>query len=196
MSHLEMIDKQLHQTKRQLHAFETANPVDVILKKEMNRSITQLNKSKLQLEQHMAELASQEYQETLENLQTIPGIGPKTAIVLCVLTDNFTKFETSKQLIAYLGLSPRIYQSGTSINGRGHICKMGSSHARKMLYMCSWSAKQHNQLCVELYERLAQRGKPERVIKIAIVNKLVRLAFAVGKNIYQYNENFTRNICF
>ena len=85
----------------------------------------------------MKELADENYKETMELIQSIPGIGPKTAMALIILTNNFENFENYKQLIAYIGFSPRIYQSGTSVNGKGHICKMGNAQIRKMLYLCS-----------------------------------------------------------
>ena len=144
----------------------------------------------------MIKLGKAEYQETMECLQTIPGIGPKSAILLCIITGGFSKFEDAKQLTAYVGFSPRIYQSGTSVKGKGHICKMGKAQIRKVLYMCSWTAKFRNKQCAEMYNRLKELGKPERVIKIAIANKLLRQAFSVGKNKRYYNENFSQNICF
>jgi hypothetical protein len=47
--------------------------------------------------------------------------------------------------------------------------------------MCSWTAKRKNQQCAELYERLSKKGKPEKVIKVAIAHKLVRQIFGVIK---------------
>ncbi len=102
---------------------------------------------------------------------------------LTIVTDNFKKFENYKQLIAYVGLSPRIYQSGTSVKGKGHICKMGNSQVRKLLYMCS---------CKEMYDRLKAKGKPERVIKIAIANKLLKQSFAIATTKTMYKENYIR----
>ncbi|MCB0541683.1 MAG: IS110 family transposase, partial [Bacteroidetes bacterium] len=136
------------------------------------------------------------YSETLARLESIPGIGRKTAIMLTVITNNFKNFETSKQLIAYVGFSPRKYESGTSVRGKGHICKMGKAQIRKLLYLCSWSAKKCNKSCIEMYKRLKEKGKPERVIKIAIANKLIKQAFAIGKYERNYNENFQPNTCF
>jgi transposase len=43
--------------------------------------------------------------------------------------------------------------------------------------MCSWTAKRKNKQCVTLYERLSEKGKPEKVIKVAITHKLVRQIF-------------------
>ncbi|TMZ55993.1 IS110 family transposase, partial [Klebsiella pneumoniae] len=101
-----------------------------------------------------------------------------------------------KKLIAYVGFSPRIYQSGTSIKGKGHICKMGKSQIRKLLYMCSWTAKRYNKACKVMYDRLRQRGKPERVIKIAIANKLLKTCFAIAKSKGKYQENYIPEVCF
>ena len=132
----------------------------------------------------------------MELLLRIPGVGIKTATMMCVITENFTKFENHKQLIAYVGFSPRIFTSGTSVKGKGHICKMGKGQIRKLLYLCSWSAKRVNKTCIEMYERLKAKGKPERVIKIAIANKLIKQIFAIGKNKTTYSENYSDLICF
>lgn len=132
----------------------------------------------------------------LHLLTSIPSIGNKTAMMLIAMTDNFSKFEHYKQLIAYVGLGPRVYQSGTSVNGKGHICKMGKSQIRKLLYMCSWTAKYCNKACREMYERLKAKGKPERVIKVAIANKLLKQAFAVATSKQKHIENYQPNICF
>ena len=110
--------------------------------------------------------------------------------MLIAISGNFKKFEEDKQLLAYIGLNPRIFDSGTSVKGRGHISKMGTGRLRKLLYMCAWSAKRHNSYCKELYERLKAKAKPERVIKIAIANKLLRQAFAIGKNLRTFENNY------
>ena len=137
-------------------------------------------------------LSKEEYGNTLDHLQSIPGVGPKTSMMMALITDNFKKFDNYKQLIAYIGFSPRVYQSGTSVRGKGHICKMGKSQLRKLLYLCSWTAKKYNKSCREMYTRLKACGKPERVIKIAIANKLIKQIFAIGKS----NQIYKENTCF
>ena len=47
-----------------------------------------------------------------------------------------------------------------------------------------------------MYERLKEKGKPERLIKIIIANKLFKQAFAIGKFQMNYLENHADNICF
>lgn len=187
---IQMIQKQTSQTYNQLEAFRSSGFLDEKLEIEMNNSIEQLRLGKEILESEIERLALEEFEETIECLTSIPGIGIKTAIMLIVITDNFKKFEHHKQLIAFVGFSPRIYESGSSVRGRSSICKMGKSQIRKLLYLCSWSAKRWNKKCKEMYERLITKGKAERVAKIALANKLLKQAFAIGKNKEKYREDF------
>lgn len=188
---LELINKQIHQNSNQLESYVSSGCLDSFLEKELKKDISYLEKSKVKIEQQMLLLSKAEYGETLAHLESIPGVGPKTAMMMALITDNFKKFDNYKQLIAYIGFSPRIYQSGSSVRGKGHICKMGKAQLRKLLYLCSWSAKYCNKSCKEMYDRLKVKGKPERVIKVAIANKLIKQIFAIGKS----NQNYNENIC-
>lgn len=96
-----------------------------------------------QLEQGLLQKAEQHFNKQLALITSIPGIGIKTGITLLVITNGFTKFDSSKQLASYTGICPRIYQSGTSVKGKGHITKMGNNRLRSMLYVASWSAVQY-----------------------------------------------------
>lgn len=193
---IENLQKQVHQSSRQLEAFQSSGILDQSLEGEIKKIIRFLNAKLKKLEQKQSNLAKEHFSESMEKLQSIPGIGKKTAIMLIALTDDFNKFDHYKQLIAYVGFSPRVYQSGSSVKGKGHICKMGNSQIRKLLYLCSWSAKKFNKTCKEMYERLAEKGKPERVIKIALANKLLKQAFAIMKSGKKYDKNYQPKACF
>jgi len=193
---LQGFEKQMTMNKNQMEALSVLPYCDKQALNALRSVIACLEKQVLKVEKHLQEVVREHYQETNTALQTIPGIGPKASLLLIAITGNFEKFTNSRQLISYLGLSPRIYESGTSVKGKAHICKMGMSKARRTLYMCSWTAKFNNPQCVELYQRLKEKGKPEKVIKIAIANKLVRMAFAVGKNLSAYDKNYRANVCF
>lgn len=195
-SSIELFRKQISQSKNQLEAFNSSGLLDITVKKCLKKSINQLIKKVELLESVMLEICEAHYLESLSLLTSIPSIGNKTAIQLIAITDNFRKFEHYKQLIAYVGFSPRTYQSGTSVRGKDHICKMGSSQIRKLLYMCTWTAKKCNKGCVNMYERLKEKGKPERVIKVALANKLLKQAFAIATSKQKYNENYQLNVCF
>jgi len=186
---IQMIQKQISQTYNQLEAFRSSGFLDEKLELEIKDSAKQLLSGKELLEKEIEKLALEEFGETIECLTSIPGIGVETAIMLTVITDDFKKFNHYKQLIAFVGFSPRIFESGSSVRGKSSICKMGKSQIRKLLYLCSWSAKRWNKKCKEMYERLINNGKAERVAKIALANKLLKQAFAIGKKKEKYIEN-------
>jgi transposase len=192
---LDLLNKQLSQTNNQMQAFVSSGYVDPAVRDMLGRSIATIKRRIAKLERQMLEICNRDYRQTLELLTSIPGIGLKTAIMLIAITGDFDKFSHYRQLIAYVGLSPMVYQSGTSVKGKGHICKMGKSQIRKLLYMCSWTAKRNNNACVDMYERLKTKGKPERVIKIAIANKLLKQAFAIATTKTKYEENFQMKTC-
>lgn len=187
---IEGLHKQSSVLVNQLEAFKQHPDEDTELCKMLKSLLKSIRSKIVKLENRMTEITLAHYEDTFIALKSIPGIGDKTAIMLIAITNNFTKFNSSKKLSAYVGLTPRIYESGTSIRGKGHITKMGNRHVRKLLYMCSWTAKRNNQQCKQMYDRLKERGKPEKLIKIAIANKLLRQAFGVGTTQLHYQENF------
>lgn len=143
-----------------------------------------------QIDSELGELIDKYDDEDVNNLQSIPGIGRKTAIVLMVYTKAMANFDNYRQLASYFGICPRIVQSGSSVKGRGKICKMGMGHIRMLLYMCARSAKKYNKACRELYERLLAKGKAKKLALIAVANKLLKQAFAIVKNKSIYTENY------
>lgn len=141
-----------------------------------------LNQQIEQLERSIYQKVNQQDQSLLQNLRSIPGIGPKTATVLMVLTKGFVSFSNHRQLISYVGLAPRIFQSGSSVKGKGHICKIGTGRVRSILYMCALRAKSCNPSCKALFERLRAKGKPVKVALVAVANKLLKQVFALAKS--------------
>jgi len=73
-------------------------------------------------------LVKQAYQDLLTRLETMPGIGRKTAIMLVVLTGGFEHFSSVNELCSYAGLTPVIRQSGSNVKGRPRISKIGLRH--------------------------------------------------------------------
>lgn len=182
--------KHLHATTLQMEAFLTTGKMDGKIKATLDTEIKQLNKKINSVEKQMNELIEEENSALKEQLESIPGIGPKTSLLLIVALRGFEGFDNYKQVISYLGLSPRIYESGSSIRGRAKICKMGMSEVRKCLYMAARSAKLYNQSCKELYERLRVKGKAHRQAMIAVVNKLLKQAFAIVETGTLYEKDY------
>ena len=66
-------------------------------------------------------------------LTTIPGVGPITSLAFRATVDDPEQFATSRSVGGYLGLTPRIYQSG-EMNRSGQISKTGDGMLRRLLY--------------------------------------------------------------
>lgn len=177
-----------HQQSRQLESLQAAGQLNQQAKKSLEQIIKQLDKQLKKVEEEMDGLVKAHYQQQYEQLQSIPGLGKKSSLLLITITGGFTRFSHVKQLISYVGFCPRIFESGSSIKGKGHICKMGMSAVRKMLYVCSWSAIRCNKACRELFERLLLKGKAKKLALVAVANKLLRQAFAVATKKEKYLE--------
>jgi transposase len=170
----------------QLEAFNATGMLDAPTRSLLNKSIASTTKKLHQIELRITEIINEHHKQMLSNLTSIPGIGKKSAIALIVVTGGFNRFSNYKQLTSYLGISPRIYESGTSVKGRSRICKLGMSRIRAMLYVCAWSAKKCNHACKQLYDRLVEKGKSKKLALIAVANKLIKQAFAIAMSGIKY----------
>lgn len=141
----------------------------------------------LALEKELVALVRTSHAEEFDLAQTIPAIGPKTAAAVILATNGLKNFENSRQLSAYFGMSPRQFQSGTSVNGKGHICKMGNPYIRSLLYICAVSSIKHNKPCKAFYDSLLANSKAKKVALGAVSNKLLRILFAVMKTKQPWN---------
>lgn len=182
------LQKTRHQHQRQLEALQESVHVSRQARQSLGRMIRQAEKEIEQVEAQMQQLVKQHHRLLYEQVSSIPGLGRKSSILLLTVTGGFTRFAHHKQLISYLGLSPRIYESGTSVRGKARICKMGMSQVRKVLYVCSWSAIKCNKACRELYGRVVAKGKAKKLALIAVVNKLLKQAFAIATKKEYYME--------
>jgi transposase len=116
-----------------------------------------------------------------ELLQSIPAVGPRlSAHMLAWLPVE--RFTDARQAVAFVGLSPRARESGSSIRGKTTLCKLGHARLRKMLYMPAMSAMRFNVAAKALAKRLRDAGKPGKLIVGAIMRKLVHWIYAVLKN--------------
>lgn len=193
---LSNLNKERTALNNQLESFTHSGMLDKSLKKVLIKELEHKDGLIKKVNNDMEALAEQHYAQMLSNLESIPGIGRKTAMMLTVLSGGFTRFNDYRRLSSYIGICPRIFESGTSVKGKARICKMGMSHIRATLYMCTWSARRCNKACKELYERLLAKGKAKKLALIAIANKLLKQAFAIAKQQKKYNENYSNIICF
>lgn len=117
--------------------------------------------------------------ERVKRIQTIPGVGPRTAEILVACLDDPHRFENGRQVSAYFGLVPRQYQSGeTDRNGR--ITKRGNPLARTILVECAWASLRYNPWAKGVYERICGKQKTrKKKAAIALARKIAVIAWAM-----------------
>jgi transposase len=93
-------------------------------------------------------------------LDTVPGLGPRTAEAVVAHLDDPKRFKSGKQVAAYGGLVPRQFQSGED-DRRGRITKRGPAVLRKLLVQCAWAMLRYNRWARAVFDRLS-RGKARR----------------------------------
>jgi transposase len=190
------LQKELTAISNQLESFSSTGMLDKKLEKLMHKELIHKQELIDRLSQEMEDLAKKHYTRMLADLESIPGIGRKTAMGLIIISGGFSRFNDYRKLSSYIGICPRIFESGTSVKGKARICKMGMSRIRALLYVCAWSAKRYNSACRGLYERLLAKGKAKKLALIAVANKLLKQAFAIATTQSAYDENYSKNTCF
>jgi transposase len=115
-------------------------------------------------------------------LASIPGIGNLTSARIVAAISDISHFDSPKQLAAYFGLSPRNYQSGTSVAGKTRLSKIGNANIRKALYFPAIVAIQHNPILKDFAKRLTDRGKSKMAIICAVMRKLIHIVFGILKS--------------
>jgi len=131
------------------------------------------------LKKELQEIIAEIYPEKFQNLQSIPGIASYSAAVLLVHGRGLECFASSRKFAKFIGIVPKITQSGTSVKGSNKISKCGNPYIRSLLYMCSKTASLYCKPCIELKNRLLAKGKPKRLIRVAIMHRLVNIVFGV-----------------
>ena len=185
---LDSLIKKRTATKNKIHGEDVLGIPSKYVYRSLKRTKKFLDKEIKGIEEKLLTLVKQEQQAQLTLLTSIPGIGLKTALFLIVVTDGFEKFETASQLCSYVGITPTIRESGSSVRGRARISKVGNRKLRNLLFLCSFTAWKHNKGCRELYQRIVNKGKSKKLTLIAVSNKLLKQSFAIAKSGLVYNE--------
>lgn len=179
---IEQLTKQLTSTLNALEALSQHPLIDTRAAQSL-KQVAQVQREQIsKLEKEIMNLTKEHYAAQFNSLISIPGIGNKTAVLLILSTNGFSRFKTVKQLVAYTGIAPRIYQSGKTVNKKPRISKMGMSELRRCLFLCALQAIKCNHACKDLYHRFRATGKAAKVALMAVAHKLLRQAFALVKS--------------
>jgi transposase len=110
----------------------------------------------------------------IRRLMSVPGVNVITAATFMAAIGEVSRFRSTRRLVGYLGLDPRVRQSGPGPAKHGRISKQGSAPARYALVEAAWSVVRQPGPLRAFYERIrARRG--HQVAIVAVARKLACL---------------------
>jgi transposase len=121
-------------------------------------------------------------------LETVPGVGRRTAEAVAAHLDDPHRFGSAKQVGAYAGLVPKQYQSGLT-DRKGRITRRGPSLLRKLLVECAWCMLRYNSWARATYARLTGGGQARKKPAIvALARKLLIRLWAMLRDGVPWRE--------
>lgn len=132
------------------------------------------------LEQRIKSVIVQEKSsaEKANLLRSIPGIGPVSAALLIAEMPELGRM-TSGEAAAMAGLAPVPHDSG-AMRGKRAIAG-GRRLLRHVLYQAALAAACHNPTLKPIAQRFKKRGKPHKLVIVAIARRLITIANAIIK---------------
>jgi transposase len=143
----------------------------------------------------------------VEALQALRGVPCTVAVTLIAAMGDLTRFDTPRELMQCLGLTPSAYSSGAQ-RRQGSIPKAGNTHARRVRVEGAWAYRspakvsRHWQLRLETppkiiqdiswkaqvrlcnrYRRLVARGKHANIVTVAIARAWAGCMGAIAREV-------------
>ena len=183
-----------------LVAAAAQNPFQKTLYHSLSLSLDMYIHMLLEYKKHLSKLEDEidalaKSIEEYKIIQSIPGIGEKIAATIISEIGEIDRFNHPKKLVAFAGIDPSVFESGTFKGTLNRITKRGSSRLRHTLYMAVKCAIRdcrkkkttdeiipRNKRLREFYDKKREEGKPFKVAVIACANKLLHWIYALLKS--------------
>jgi transposase len=191
---------------RWLSAVVCPTPAQQIVFQEYVRAVTEQPERVQRLETELRDQVTRwRLYPVVEAIQALRGVELTGAVILVAELGDLTRFDTPRQLMSYLGLTPSEYSSGER-RRQGGITKAGNTHARRALVEGAWAYRypakvsRHLQLRLEKlpaevqaigwkaqvrlckrYRQLIARGKHANQVVVAIAREMAAFAWAIAR---------------
>jgi transposase len=119
------------------------------------------------------------------------GLGRPVASVKGYAAD-IKRFANAKALAAFIGVTSRQRQSGTSVKGRTMMSRTGHADLRKALYMPGLGGLRYNPAIKDFGQRLHAKGMAPKAVVGAAMRKLAHLIYGVVSSGMPFDANLAR----
>lgn len=144
---------------------------------------TQISSIEKEISIHMSKINSK--------IPTIKGVGLVSAATIIGEIEDISRFDSSDKLLAYAGLDPKLYQSGTQ-EFKGKMNKKGSVTLRRVLMNSAESILMYNPVFYGYYRKKRDEGKSHRVALSHIARKLVRIIYKIETEQIDFNLSLVK----
>jgi transposase len=181
---LEALTDMMAAEKNRRHAASLSQALPAIIRRDVERSIQTQQRAIDRLTRAAQEfvLSDPGLARRFELLLSIPGVAATSAVHLLAELTLLPADMEVRQWVAYAGLDPRQYTSGTSVHKKVRISKAGNQHLRRTLYMPALVAVQHQAHLRAYYQHLLARGKTKMQALVATMRKLLHAIFGMFKH--------------
>jgi len=122
----------------------------------------------------------------VQRLQTIPGIGYLSGLMLVAELGDITRFKSARHVASYVGLVPRLYASADTTR-LGRITKQGPGHLRRILVQDAWVAVRVSKAFRQKYNSILKR-KGKKTAIVAIARMMAEIVYHVLKDKTEFDE--------
>ncbi len=180
------LQKELVGHKNRLQDFA----MDPVVCSHIETHIEGLERLIQQIEQQMDHLVQSvpALKKDAQLLLSIIGIGPKTVRLILAELGDLRKF-SRKQIVAFTGLYPKLFQSGSSVHKKTRLAKGGGAIIRRNLYWGAMAAKKYNPKLKIFFNRLVEQGHTKKSAVVAVMRKLILIARAVVVSGQEFNSD-------
>lgn len=178
---LEALTRQSSAEKNRQHAAGVSLVIPACVRRSVARTLRFLQREIQQLRAEAMRCIAAEVrlQKYFALLRSVPGIGEVSAIQLLAELAVLPEDRDVRQWVAFAGLDPREYSSGTSVRQYTRISKVGNRHLRRALYMPALVASRREPHLRGFYEHLLARGKKKRPALMAVARKLLHAIYGM-----------------
>lgn len=154
---------------------------DEFVRQILSSQQKEIKKHIKEVRQHLVKITGQTAAgQVAEKIESITAIGQTTALILAHYL-NMYQFDSENKFVAFAGLAPGRHESGSSVRRPDRLTKYGNRTIKGALYMLAMVAYRFGYFGA-FVNRLKNKGKPPKVILIAIMRKLAAIAWNLWKN--------------
>ena len=183
-------------------------PAQQIVFQEYVRAVNEQHERVARLQSALQEKAKGwRFYPVVEALQALRGVQFTVALSTVAELGDLSRFDSPRQLMSYLGLTPSEYSTGNT-RRLGGITKAGNAHARRTLIEGAWAYRYNAKVSRQIqqrqeslpqtirniawkaqvrlckrYRRLTAKGKNPNVVVVAIARELIAFMWAIARQV-------------